>query len=155
MMPQYPKHIVTDHTRPYKEIILQKLGYRRAENSIEAPEFKMEHVAELISRGTIPIDFVREAEGILYLHNDAISILDQAYHALNDDRSPQAGDPDIVSRLEINFNHLVDNQIAQLENSLAIFSERFGTRRKRDDEEIRHYLQLLKDRANLKKLYRR
>jgi hypothetical protein len=144
MMPQYPKHIVTDHTRPYKEIILKKLGYRRAENSIEAPEFKMEHVTELISRGTIPIDFVREAEGILYLHNDAISILDQAYLALNDDKSCEAGDEiansDIVSRLELSYNYLVNNQIAQLENSLAVLNERFGTGRKRDDEEIMHYL---------------
>ncbi len=162
-MPKYPKHIVTDHTSPYTEIILEKLGYKRAEDSVEAPKFKIEHVIELISRGTIPIHVVRETDGTLYLPKEIAFILCQAYQDLAKAEShedaeadgDESANSDIVSKLERNFNKLVDIQIDQLKTSIDAYNKQFGTEYERDEKTLIKCCLLLKDLAKMRELYGR
>lgn len=157
-MPTIPKHIETEHTLHVTEIILEKLGYEKAEESINAPEFNAEHIAELVSRGIIPIDCVREKDGTVYIHKDAAAILSQAYQDLTEEESEEDNESaisDVVRRVERNFNRLVDAQIAQLEISLAAYNEKSETEHKSEDKDQTNWIALRKKLAKLKKLYGR
>jgi hypothetical protein len=157
-MPHIPKHIVTDHTRPHKEIILEKLGYEKVEDSIETPDFEMEHIEELISRGIIPIHCLREIDGTVYIRKEIAAILNQAYRDLIEVDSEEENklvNSDVVSRVESNFTRLVDIQIDQLENFLAEYRGKLKTNEENEEENLMNHLGLLKKRAELKKLYGR
>jgi hypothetical protein len=158
-MSDYQKNAVNDSEdcpNPADEINLADHEFSKAEDSIDAPAFKIEHLVELISRGTISGHLYREIDGTLYIHEDIASILSEAYddlaeeEACEDDEAEAdeiAGDSesDIVSELEDHYKAAVEVEIDQLESSLYYYEKRLGMGYELDEETMKEYRTLLRD----------
>ena len=158
-MPDYQNNAVNDSENdpnPAQEINLADHEFSKAEDSIDAPGFKVEHLVELISRGAIADHLFREIDGALYIHEDIASILSQAYDSLaedeaceedeaEEDESSSYSDADIVTELENHYTAAVEVQIDHLESSLYYYEKRIGMGYELDEETMKEYRTLLRD----------
>ena len=158
-MSDYQNNAVNDSENdpsPAQEINLADHEFSKAEDSIDAPGFKIEHLVELISRGAIADHLFREIDGALYIHEDIASMLSEAYDDLAEDEACEddeaeadeiAGDSesDIVSELEDHYKAAVEVEIDQLESSLYYYEKRLGMGYELDEETMKEYRTLLRD----------
>jgi hypothetical protein len=153
-MSEYQKNSVSESENfpnPAQEINLADHEFSKAEDSIDAPGFKIGHIVELISRGTIADHLFREIGGTLCIHKEIAAMLSRGYEALAEDAACEDGeiasysDADIVTKLENHYIAAVEVQIDHLESSLYYYEKRLMRGCELDEETMEEYRTLLAD----------